>query len=502
MIHKIKSLYDNGNGLSMRAIARKLGLSRNTVRKHLKLDTQAIAEKQGDSGRDKRLEPYRDYLVHLLQTYPRLSAVKVLRKLKEKMGEVSVAERTVRRYVHELKKTVATRQKRYYEPVLDMIPGVQCQVDGGELRGVMIGGVASVVYFVVFVLSFSRLMYVGLSRKPVDTETFIHMHDAAFRYFGGVVEECVYDQAKLVVINETFRELSLNERFHEYATHGGFQIRACEGYDPESKGRVEAGVKYVKNNGLYAERFADWAALEGYLSEWLSQVANARVHGTTHQAPQALFEAEERSRLKPYSQPRLLTLSALLTELETRKADKTGLISWRANKYSVPELWQNASVGVQIQGRALLIHDLENQQEIARHTVCEGKGQVIKDRRHYRDREKQIADYEQAIERLLGQAQGERLCLLLKATLPKIYKDQLLAAKRLLAAHGELDKRLIERLLERPQLTATGLRDFLDASTQTASEPAPSCGASSPSSHSALARYARITKAQQGGNAL
>ena len=66
-------------------------------------------------------------------------------------------------------------------------------------------------------------------------------------------QECVYDQSKLVVISETFRELELNERFHQYATTAGFNIRACEGYDPESKGKVESGVKYVQQNGLYGK---------------------------------------------------------------------------------------------------------------------------------------------------------------------------------------------------------------------------------------------------------
>jgi hypothetical protein len=63
-----------------------------------------------------------------------------------------------------------------------MIPGEQCQVDGGELRGVMIGGVETVVYFTVFVLSYSRLMHVSVSHRPIDTDTLIRQHDAAFRY--------------------------------------------------------------------------------------------------------------------------------------------------------------------------------------------------------------------------------------------------------------------------------------------------------------------------------
>src|SRR3546814_17906127 len=99
-------------------------------------------------------------------------------------------------------------------------------------------------------------MYVGLAFKPLDTATFIQLHDEALRYFGGMPEECVYDQTKLVVLSEQYRELTLNPRFHEFATTAGFRIYACEGYDPESKGNVEAGVKYVKQDGRYGEECA------------------------------------------------------------------------------------------------------------------------------------------------------------------------------------------------------------------------------------------------------
>lgn len=257
MIHKIKGLHDDGCGLSIRAISQELGISRNTVRKYLRADEVAIATAQLDRSREKRLDEHRDYIVHLLGAFPKLSAVKVARKLREKLGELEVSDRSIRRYVQMLKRTHAVGQRRYYEPVIDHLPGVQCQIDPGELRGVLIGGEARTVYFVAFVLSFSRLMYVGVSFTPIDTAGFIQLHDEAFRYFGGVPEECVYDQTKMVVIQERFRELTVNQRFHEYATAAGFRVHACEGYDPESKGKVEAAVKYVKQDCLYGETFID-----------------------------------------------------------------------------------------------------------------------------------------------------------------------------------------------------------------------------------------------------
>jgi transposase len=461
VIHKIKGLYDNGQGLSIRAIARELGISRNTVRKYLAMEEAAIDAAQNDPSRTKRLDEHRDYLIHQLKAYPRLSAVKLARRLRNRVGELPASERSIRRYVQALKQEVAVGQWRYYEPVLDAVPGVQCQVDPGELRGVWVGGQERTLHFVVFVLSCSRLMYVGLSFQPLDTEAFIQLHDEAFRYFGGVTEECVYDQTKLVVIDEQYRELTLNQRFHQYATSAGYRIYACEGYDPESKGKVEAGVKYVKQDALYGECFADEAAVREHLRDWLETVANTRVHGTTGRAPREHFDTDERAQLRPYLVPDSLLRQSC--ETETRRADKTGLISWRANKYSVPMAWQQAQVSAHECADELHIHDLETRKEIARHTLCREKGRIIKNNNHYRDPAQRIADLESTIAGLLAPDQAAALCRLLKATSPRIYKDQLVGARDLLKAHGPIAPDRLKDLLQHPRLTARQLRQHLEA---------------------------------------
>ena len=225
--------------------------------------------------------------------------------------------------------------------------------------GLSVGGEASTVHFVVFVLSYSRLMYVGLSPRPIDTATFIRLHDAAFRYFGGRPEECVYDQTKLVVLHEQYRELDPNPAFAAYATAAGFRIYACEGYDPEGKGKVEAGVKYVKGNALAGEVFDDWDHLEAHVRQWLDGVANVRQHGTTGEAPRVRFERDE-----------------------------------------------------------LVLSDLETGQAIARHVISRDKGTVIRNNDHYRDKAARVADLEATIGEQVGQATGARLCAQLKATSP------------------------------------------------------------------------------------
>ncbi len=460
MIHKIKSLYDNGNGLGKKAIARELGISINTVRKYLGMEEEAISVYLSNTDRQKKLDDYRDYIVHLLETFPLLSAVKIQRKLQNKYSELGLSSRTIRRYVKQLKETVAGKQVRQYQPVLDHVPGEQCQVDPGEMRGALINGLETTIHFVVFVLSFSRLMYVALSPKPINTERFIQMHDAAFRYFDGVTAECVYDQTKLVVIKEEYRELTVNARFHEYASHAGFRIHACEGYDPESKGKVEAGVKYVKGNALYGETFDNWSALESYMADWLDTVANQRVHATTGKEPQAYYDDLERGYMKLYLSPKSVHSNG---QMLTRKADKTGLISFKANKYSVPMVYQRGNVAVDTIGDQLHIYDLETGEEVATHTLTTGKGKIIKNTHHYRDPAVRIDKLEQTLQSLVGTTAAETLCQSLKITSPRIYKDQLSGVNDLIKAHQPIAQSLLEKLCHRPDLTATMVRDYLQA---------------------------------------
>ena len=115
MIHKVKSLYDQGHGLSKRAIAKKLGISRDTISKYINMNEQEIQLSMAeDKDRQKQLDDYKDSIVRLLQTFPRLSAccrtaqagmsaVKVLRKLKDKVPEPTVSERSMRRYIAKMK---------------------------------------------------------------------------------------------------------------------------------------------------------------------------------------------------------------------------------------------------------------------------------------------------------------------------------------------------------------------------------------------------------------
>lgn len=111
----------------------------------------------------------------------------------------------------------------------------------------------------------------------------------------------------------------------------------------------------------------------------------------------------------------------------------------------------------------MLICDLRTGEVLARHALACGKGEIVKNTHHYRDREKRIAELEEALCQRLGEPLGRRLCVLLKASEPRIYKDQLQGAKQALGAHADLDPALIESLCEKPYLSARMLREYLEA---------------------------------------
>jgi hypothetical protein len=183
---------------------------------------------------------------------------------------------------------------------------------------------------------------------------------------------------------------------------------------------------------------------------------------------------------------------------ETRQVDKTGLISWKANKYSVPMAWQRARVGVNEQDDQLLIHDLESGELIASHGLCGDKGRMIKNNHHYRDHTQRIRDLEGSIDGLLPDGLGMSLCHLLKRTSPRIYKDQLTAVRDLLKAYAPVDTALLSELSERRELTATGLKRYLEAWQQarergrTMNDHDDTPVAGSRVSHADLNAYARV----------
>ena len=323
MYHKIKSM---SGDFSLRVIAKKTKLSVNTVRKYKNLSLVEASNYLGNQKRQSQFDIAVSYIKDLYVHYPFISVVKLHFNLKKQFPELTASVSALEKYLkaHDIR---PERKVRIYAPVIDNVDSGQVQVDMGEDHANIRGLGYRKVYFIVFVYSFSRKMFVSFQLKPYNTEDFIQAHLDSFMFFETIPKECVYDQTKLVAIEEKHREILFNKRFSQFALKYDFLPRVCEGYDPESKGKVERAIQYVKKNFIYGTTFSSFIGLQDECRVWLDEVANERIHGTTKFAPNDLFE-EERVYLYPY----------YFTQDESnhRKVDKTGLIKFNQSFFPDP----------------------------------------------------------------------------------------------------------------------------------------------------------------------
>src|SRR6056297_1707470 len=129
--HKIKVL-NRLKDLSLRECARRLGVSVKTVRKYRKMSLEEASGYLGNQRRSSQFDKAREFIRNELSKFEKISSIKLLRKIKERYPEITVGARALRNYIKPLREEICGDKFRHYEPVLDMEPGHQVQVDIGE----------------------------------------------------------------------------------------------------------------------------------------------------------------------------------------------------------------------------------------------------------------------------------------------------------------------------------------------------------------------------------
>ena len=282
-------------GLSKAAVARLAGVSRRTVHRWIaagQLDRELDEERVRYGPRrpqSSKLDPYKEIIETRLAGYPDLSAVRLCEEIRA-AGYTGGYDQ-VRRHVREV------RPQRQPEPVkrFETPPGHQGQVDFAEFKTPW-----GKRHALVVVLGYSRLLWVRYYERQTMAVVMEGL-EAAFRYFGGVPSELLFDQMKAVIVEDN-REvgggLMENPEFLRFAFHWGFRIRACRPYRARTKGKVERPVSYIRRSFFYGRDFASDEDLNARVLGWLDKVANVRVHGTLKERPVDRFEVE-RAHLKP-----------------------------------------------------------------------------------------------------------------------------------------------------------------------------------------------------------
>ena len=282
-------------GLTKTAIAEHLGVSRRVIYDWIasgQLDQDVSGAMPARTRRPPpaKLAPYHAIIRTRLETYPALSAARLFAECRAAgyAGGLSQLQIFVRQ----------TRPVPPAEPVVrfETPPGRQAQVDFAEVRFPWGKRFALLV-----VLGYSRLLW--LAFYPRQTmQTVMAGLERAFAFFGGVPRELLFDQMKAVVIVDERPDggtLLENAEFLRFAAHWGFRIRACRPHRPQTKGKVERPVGYLRGNFLYGREFLNDPDLAAQADTWLEATANARVHGTTGEVPRVRFERDERAVLLP-----------------------------------------------------------------------------------------------------------------------------------------------------------------------------------------------------------
>ncbi|KAI3606231.1 Mobile element protein [Cupriavidus necator H850] len=127
-------------------------------------------------------------------------------------------------------------------------------------------------------LCWSRHQYVELVRDQTIA-TWLQCHRHAFEWFHGVPARLIIDNPKCAIIRACLYEPNVQRAYAQCAEGYGFRIDPCPPRDPQKKGIVESGVKYVKNSFGPLRDFRDLADANRQVRAWVMAEAGIRIHG-------------------------------------------------------------------------------------------------------------------------------------------------------------------------------------------------------------------------------
>lgn len=379
----------SGNGWSRRAIARELGIDRETVGRYLRLDSKPASEvppgsevsasqEAGSalpevglgtgskpakvptgSGGGKRSLSARWEEKILIKLEMGLSAQRIYQDLVSE-EKFAASYDSVKRFVRGLEEHQPLPFRR-----MECAPGEEVQVDFGQGAWVVVDGKRKRPHLFRMVLSHSRK---GVSEVVwhQSTECFIRSLENAFRYFGGVTRTTVIDNLRAAVTKADWFEPDLNPKVRLFAEHYGTVILPTKPNTPRHKGKIEAGIKYAQNNALKGKTFNSLGEQNRFLLEWESTVADTRIHGTTRQQVQHLFSTVERAALSP-----LPSMVFPVFSEAPRKVHLDGHVEVDRIYYSVPPEYVQRSVWARWDLRVVRIYN-SRMEQIAMHV----RGQV------------------------------------------------------------------------------------------------------------------------------
>ncbi len=346
--------------LSGREIAQRLHCSRHTVADALNLPQPPTSAPRR---RKSLLDPYVNRIKELLDRYPDLSGVRI----HEEIARQGYAGSTIilRRYLRQIRPARGrVYQEAHYEPAQAM------QIDWGECGHVQVGSTRRKVSVFVAVLCYSRMLYIEFTLSQRKAEFYRGLVNA-LTFFGGSPRTVIFDNLKAAVLNGSGRHACFHPEFLALCGYFCMQPVACARRDPESKGLVEGGVRYVKHNAL-AGRTEELTRFEDYLAlapAWLDQVANVRAHESTRERPIDRFE-RERALLR-----RLPAIPFDTDEVVPAVVNPHARVAFDGNRYSAPPQFVRKNLTIRANRNELRL--LHEGQVVAQHVRSYERGQLL-----------------------------------------------------------------------------------------------------------------------------
>ncbi|WP_016777144.1 IS21 family transposase [Anaerophaga thermohalophila] len=433
-IHKLSRM-----GFSCPKIARYAVMDSRTVRKYLNMTEDEYEDFLiKNQYRHKLLNPYEDFVREKLAKFPETSSAQIFDWLKEHYPDLpKVSVRTVYNF------TMFVRQKhnipvainpREYGALEDLPYGYQAQVDFGVYNMRTSSGKRKKVWFFTMVLSRSRMKYVWFSDKSFTSLTTCQAHEKSFSFFNGVPLTIVYDQDRVMVVDENFGDIILTRFFREYTRSRSFGLHFCRKADPESKGKVENVVQYVKKNFLYNRLYHDVDTLNQEALAWLGRTANALEHNYTKRIPASEFLVEKK-HLKPY-----FPMQIEEPEEGYYSVRKNNVVAFKSNFYSVPTgTYQKGIMKVILKEKIETIEIFTTDGVlICTHKKAMGKGRTISNSNHKRDRSKSILQMSELVaSRFSSMDTANRYLAEIKSRYPRYMRDQLQCLQKVLGQSND-----------------------------------------------------------------
>ena len=368
-------------GLTQRQIARRLGISRNTVKKYIENEGIVTPE---PIVRKSKLDPFKANILTWLEEDGEYKATWIYDHLVP-MGFAGSYE-IVKRAVHEIREE---RQQVAYMR-FETEPGFQAQVDFGEFQVENADGTIRKLYLFSMILGYSRKIYAELIDR-CDLPTFLDCHIRAFDYFGGVTEEILYDRMKNVFIGKIAGRNKFNDTLMGFAFHYGFKPKVAPAYAAWVKGKIERPYHFIREGFWRGYGFVCQETANKDLLEWIAR-KDERIHGTTHERVSLRFGREL---------PCLMALPAKSFDTSYRiyrKVHKDCTVRFEGNSFVVPHTLVKKHLIARVKDGLMRI--FHNDSLVVAYDIPEGKGHLVQDPGFYaalkRDRQMNKRKYGKA----------------------------------------------------------------------------------------------------------